>query len=62
MAAGDSPIQVGVNCQLCPVLSDVALRISVGALLLRRIRTEVLYRERRTKWVREMVLAAEGRS
>jgi len=28
-----------------------------GALLSRRIRTEVLYRERRTRWVREMIMA-----
>jgi heme exporter protein C len=31
-----------------------------GAQLLRRVRTEVLYRERRTNWVREMVLSPEG--
>ena len=31
-----------------------------GAMLLRRIRTEVLYRERRTRWVREMILSPEG--
>jgi heme exporter protein C len=31
-----------------------------GALLSRRIRTEVLYRERRTRWVREMILAPRG--
>ena len=28
-----------------------------GALLLRRVRTEVLFRERRTRWVKDMVLA-----
>ncbi len=33
-----------------------------GAMLLRRIRTEVLYRERRTRWVREMILSPEGDS
>ncbi len=31
-----------------------------GALLSRRIRTEVLFRERRTRWVRELVLTPEG--
>jgi heme exporter protein C len=31
-----------------------------GALLARRVRTEVLFRERRTRWVREMILAPEG--
>jgi len=29
-----------------------------GALLLSRVRTEVLYRERRTKWVRDLVMPA----
>ena len=28
-----------------------------GALLLRRVRAEVLFRERRTKWVKELVLS-----
>jgi heme exporter protein C len=28
-----------------------------GALLLRRVRTEVLFRERRTRWVKDLVLA-----
>ena len=31
-----------------------------GSMLLRRIRTEVLYRERRTRWVREMILSPKG--
>ena len=31
-----------------------------GAMLLRRVRTEVLYRERRTRWVRDLVLATTG--
>ncbi|MDH5618901.1 MAG: heme ABC transporter permease CcmC, partial [Gammaproteobacteria bacterium] len=31
-----------------------------GSLLLRRIRTEVLYRERRTRWVKEMILSPQG--
>mgnify|MGYP001814472391 FL=1 len=48
---------------LIPLLINIGgFTLLFGALLLRRIRTEVLYRERRTKWVREMVLAAEGRS
>ena len=33
-----------------------------GSMILRRIRTEVLYRERRTRWVREMILSPEGGS
>ena len=31
-----------------------------GAMLLRRVRTEVLFRERRTRWVRELVLSTTG--
>jgi heme exporter protein C len=31
-----------------------------GSMLLRRIRTEVLFRERRTRWVREMILSPGG--
>jgi len=31
-----------------------------GALLLRRVRAEVLFRERRTRWVKEMILSGEG--
>ena len=31
-----------------------------GAMLFRRLRTEVLLREARTRWVRDMVLAPEG--
>ena len=31
-----------------------------AALLLRRVRTEVLYRERRKRWVRDLVLSANG--
>jgi heme exporter protein C len=33
-----------------------------GAQLLRRVRTEVLFRERRTNWVRHMILTPEGES
>ena len=33
-----------------------------GAFLLRRVRTEVLYRERRTKWVKELILSPGGRN
>ena len=48
---------------LIPLLINIAgFTFLFGALLLRRIRTEVLYRERRKKWVKELVLAAEGRS
>jgi heme exporter protein C len=32
-----------------------------GSLLLKRVRAEVLYRERRTKWVKDMVLAGDAK-
>ena len=36
MQVGASPIQVAVNCQLCPVLSVVALRLKTGTFASRR--------------------------
>ena len=46
---------------LYPLLAMIlGFTLVFGALLLRRVRTEVLYRERRTRWVRELVLSAEG--
>lgn len=46
---------------LYPLLAMIlGFSLIFGALLLRRVRTEVLYRERRTRWVREMILAPEG--
>ncbi len=48
---------------LYPLLAMIlGFNLLFGALLLRRVRTEVLYRERRTRWVRELVLSAGGRS
>lgn len=47
---------------LYPLLAMIlAFTFLFGALLTRRIRTEVLFRERRTRWVKEMVLSARGR-
>jgi heme exporter protein C len=47
---------------LYPLLAMIlAFTLLFGALLLRRVRTEVLFRERRTRWVKEMVLSAKGR-
>ncbi|NIA27123.1 MAG: heme ABC transporter permease [Desulfobulbaceae bacterium] len=47
---------------LYPLLAMIlAFTFLFGALLLRRIRTEVLFRERRTRWVKELVLSEEGR-
>ena len=49
------------NDMLYPLLANIfGFTLLFGSLLLRRIRTEVLYRERRTRWVREMVLSPEG--
>jgi len=48
---------------LYPLLANIfGFSLVFGSLLLRRVRTEVLYRERRTRWVREMILATEGQS
>ncbi len=35
----------------------IGFTLLFGSLLLRRVRTEVLFRERRTRWVREMILS-----
>ena len=48
---------------LYPLLANIlGFTLLFGSLLLRRARTEVLYRERRTRWVKEMILAPEGQS
>ena len=47
---------------LYPLLAMIfGFTLIFGALLLRRIRTEVLYREARTRWVRELVLTPGGK-
>jgi heme exporter protein C len=38
----------------------IGFSLIFGAMLARRLRTEVLFRERRTRWVRELVLSPEG--
>ena len=46
---------------LYPLLAMIfGFTLLFGSLLLRRVRTEVLFRERRTRWVREMILSPEG--
>ncbi len=46
---------------LYPLLAMITgFTLLFGALLLRRVRSEVLYRERRTRWVRDMILAPGG--
>lgn len=51
------------TAMLYPLLAMIfGFTLLFGALLLRRVRTEVLYRERRKRWVRDMVLAPTGGS
>jgi heme exporter protein C len=46
---------------LYPLLAMiVGFSFLFGALLVSRIRSEVLYRERRARWVRNLVLPAES--
>ena len=47
---------------LWPLLAMIfGFTLVFGALLLRRVRAEVLFRERRTRWVRELVLGEVAR-
>ncbi len=49
------------TAQLYPLLAVIfGFTFAFGAMLLRRARTEVLIRERRTRWVKELVLSNEG--
>ncbi len=49
------------NDMLNPLLAMiVGFTLVFAALLLRRVRAEVLYRERRTQWVRELILSPRG--
>ena len=51
------------TAMLYPLLAMIlGFTLLFGALMLRRVRTEVLFRERRKRWVREMVLSATGKS
>ena len=46
---------------LYPLLAMIlGFTLLFGALLTRRIKTEVLYRERRSRWVQDMILSSEG--
>ena len=46
---------------LYPLLAKIlGFTFLFGAMLLRRVRTEVLFRERRTRWVKEMILSEGG--
>ena len=60
MAEGGPAMDPGM---LYPLLAMIfGFNLLFGSLLLRRTRTEVLYRERRTRWVKEMILAPEGQN
>ena len=51
------------TAMLYPLLAMIlGFTLIFGALMLRRVRTEVLFRERRKRWVKDMVLAAKGKS
>jgi len=53
--------EIGAD-KLYPLLAMIAgFTLIFGALLLRRVRTEVLYRDRRKRWVRDLILSARGR-
>ncbi|MEM7431557.1 MAG: heme ABC transporter permease CcmC [Pseudomonadota bacterium] len=57
--ADDGPA-MGMD-QLAPLLVNIlGFSILFGALVLRRVRTEVLYRERHKRWVKKMVLAGNA--
>jgi heme exporter protein C len=50
------------TAMLYPLLAMIlGFTLIFAALLLRRVRTEVLYRERRKRWVRDLVLSADGK-
>ena len=49
------------SAMLYPLLAMIlGFTLLFGSLLLRRVRAEVLFRERRTRWVKEMILAGGG--
>ena len=50
------------TAMLYPLLAMIlGFTLLFGAMLLRRVRTEVLYRERRKRWVRDLILAGDGK-
>ncbi len=50
------------TAMLYPLLAMIlGFTLVFASLLLRRVRAEVLHRERRTRWVREMVLSPDGK-
>ena len=58
MAEGGPAIDAAM---LYPLLAMIfGFTLMFGAFLLRRVRTEVLFRERRKRWVRDLVYSAAG--
>ncbi|MDH4126355.1 MAG: heme ABC transporter permease [Gammaproteobacteria bacterium] len=50
------------TAMLYPLLAMIlGFTFIFGALLLRRVRAEVLYRERRKRWVRDLILSGKGK-
>lgn len=50
------------TAMLYPLLAMIlGFTFIFAALLLRRVRTEVLYRERRKRWVRDLILSTNGK-
>ena len=50
------------TAMLYPLLAMIlGFTLLFGALLLRRVRTEVLFRERRKRWVRDLILSGKGK-
>ena len=57
---GGPAIEAGMLYPLLAMLLGFSLVF--GALLLSRVRSEVLFRERRSRWVRNLVFPAEGQA
>ena len=58
MAEGGPAIDAAM---LYPLLAMIfGFTLMFGAFLLRRVRTEVLYRERRKRWVRDLIYSSAG--
>ena len=53
-----------IDADMLPPLFAMIIGFTLvyGSLLLRRVRSEVLFRERRTNWVKEMILSPGGKS
>jgi heme exporter protein C len=61
LAKADGP---SIDADMLPPLFAMIIGFTLvyGSLLLRRVRSEVLFRERRTNWVKDMILSPGGQS